>query len=79
MVVGTLCDSVVQRINLMCAGGSSMVLSKRIECLAREHVHFVNDINLEIVLGPLGQGLRWRSAVALRRPIDWTRRQFRSH
>ena len=45
-VTGTLRISVVAKMNFTWAGGSSSVFSKRVEGLGREHVHFVDDVDL---------------------------------
>ena len=45
-VTGSLSTSVVANRNFTCGGGSSSVLSKRVERLLREHVHFVDDVDL---------------------------------
>ena len=47
IVIGIFVGSVVQKMNLTCSGGSSRVFSKRVEGLAREHVNFVDDVDLE--------------------------------
>ena len=46
-VTGTFCGSVVARMNLTCSGGSSSVFSIALNADAREHVHFVDDVDLE--------------------------------
>ena len=45
-VTGTLRISVVAKMNFTCGGGSSSVFSRRVERLLRQHVHFVDDVDL---------------------------------
>jgi hypothetical protein len=45
-VTGTLFTSVVANRNFTCAGGSSSVFSKRVEGVLRQHVDFVDDVDL---------------------------------
>ena len=45
-VTGTLRISVVAKMNFTWAGGSSSVFSKALKALRREHVHFVDDVDL---------------------------------
>ena len=59
-VAGIFCGSVVASRNLMCPGGSSSVLSSALKAAPREHVHFVDDVDLVAVarrqvLGRLAQ------------------------
>ena len=54
MVSGTLCDSVVAKMNLTCGGGSSSVLSSALKAPVREHVDLVHDVDLVAVArGPV--------------------------
>ena len=46
MVTGTLRISVVAKMNLTCGGGSSSVFSRALKAARREHVHFVDDVDL---------------------------------
>jgi hypothetical protein len=46
-VTGIFCGSVVARMNLTCSGGSSSVFSIALKALLRQHVHFVDDVDLE--------------------------------
>ena len=45
-VTGTRLTSVVAKMNLTCSGGSSSVFKKRVEGALREHVDFVDDVDL---------------------------------
>jgi len=45
-VAGSFCGSVVASRNMACGGGSSKVFSKCVEAVVRQHMHFVNEINL---------------------------------
>ena len=45
--MGIFCGSVVQRMNFTCGGGSSSVFSSALKAGRRQHVNFVNDVNLE--------------------------------
>ena len=51
-VIGILSASVVQKMNFTCSGGSSSVLSSALNAWLRQHVHFVDDVDLEA--GPAG-------------------------
>jgi hypothetical protein len=45
-VTGTLRISVVAKMNFTCAGGSSSVFNSALKA-GRQHVHFVDDVDLE--------------------------------
>ena len=45
-VTGTLRISVVAKMNFTCGGGSSSVLRKALKAPGREHMHFVDDVDL---------------------------------
>ena len=45
-VIGTLRISVVANTNLACGGGSSSVFNSALKAARRQHVHFVEDIDL---------------------------------
>ena len=45
-MIGIFCGSVVQKMNLTCSGGSSSVFSRALKAAVREHVHFVDDVDL---------------------------------
>ena len=46
-IVGrTLFGSVVAKMNLTCDGGSSRIFSRALNASVREHVHFVDDVDL---------------------------------
>ena len=50
-IVGrTFCGSVVAKMNFTCGGGSSSVLSSALNAAGREHVHFVDDVDLVAAL-----------------------------
>ena len=73
-VIGILFASVVAKKNLTCGGGSSSVFKQGVEGPGREHVHFVDVVDLEP--GPAGPQRR-RSAAArapARRRCCWPRR-----
>ncbi len=46
-VIGTLLISVVAKMNLTSGGGSSSVFNSALKAVLREHVHFVDDVDLE--------------------------------
>ena len=46
MVTGIFWTSVVAKMNLTCGGGSSSVLSRALNAAVREHVDFVDDVDL---------------------------------
>ncbi len=46
MVFGSLCGSVVARTKMTCGGGSSSVFSSALNAPRREHVDFVDDVDL---------------------------------
>jgi hypothetical protein len=45
-VTGTLRISVVAKMNFTCGGGSSSVFSRPLKACRRQHVHFVDDVDL---------------------------------
>ncbi len=45
-VIGILCGSVVAKMNLTWAGGSSNVLSSALKGAGRKHVDFIDNIDL---------------------------------
>ena len=47
IVIGIFVGSVVQKMNFTCSGGSSRVFRQGVEGLPREHVDFVDDVDLE--------------------------------
>ena len=56
IVIGIFWTSVVAKMNLTCGGGSSSVFSRALNAAVREHVDFVDDVDL--VPGPLRAGSR---------------------
>ena len=44
--MGIFCTSVVAKMNLTCGGGSSSVLSRALKAAVRQHVDFVDDVDL---------------------------------
>ena len=48
-IVGkTFCGSVVAKMNFTCGGGSSSVFRSALNACGSEHVHFVDDVDLEM-------------------------------
>ena len=57
-VTGTLRISVVAKMNLTCGGGSSSVFSSALKAALRQHVHFVDDVDLVARRRPARSGSR---------------------
>ena len=56
IVMGIFWTSVVAKMNLTCGGGSSSVLSRALNAARREHVDFVDDVDLVAERGWGGTG-----------------------
>ena len=79
MVGSILCFSVVARMNIACAGGSSNVLKESIECGLRKHVHLIDDVHavfsdlrrypylvhksLDVIYTIVGSGIKFVNAI----------------
>jgi len=66
--MGIFSTSVVAKMNLTCAGGSSRVLQQGVERLLGEHVDFVDDVDLEARSGAGGYWTLLRTSRMLSMP-----------